>query len=174
MLAQRWLQMPTQLIAHTTGLALTPTPPPSPHLSCQVTLAKAVKNKVEPSDRDLRTQGTNKVVVNPLRSDAQRQAARGGRDQEAAAAAAGGKGRGGRSKGGGGAGSTGRKNKKAQPAAYKRRRKIVIEDTDSEEEAEQDVDSEGSGGDVEAHAGTVAAAAAGRAKRHCPSVFRRG
>lgn len=54
----------------------------------QAPLAAAVLNKVQPSASQLRTQGTGKTVVSTLRTDAQKQAARLGRDQEAATAAA--------------------------------------------------------------------------------------
>lgn len=96
----------------------------------QPPLANAVLDRVEPTTQAMRTQLGGKAVVNTLRSDAQRQAARGGRDQEAKAAAAGG-----RRKGGG---------KKRKQAAAQRRAPAEDSEDDFDSQAatgsEDDVD----------------------------------
>ena len=137
-------------------------------LLLQGVLAKAVLNNAQPTDQEVRTQGTNKTVVGPLQTDAQRQAARSGRDKEtAAAAAAGGKRRSGKQTGGvGSKGGHGRGNTaKQKGGSNKRLRRCVAQvssDSDEDSDAvclEDDLGSESDASDL--GEGTAAAAAAG-------------
>jgi hypothetical protein len=135
-------------------------------VTLQATLAQAVMEKAQPSAEQLRTQGTGKTVVGSLRTDAQRQSARGGRDQEAAAAAAGGKGQGGRKAAKGKGGGKGRA---AAQQRQRLRRKVDVEDQSDETDDEMvdDMGSEDSaeGGDRKRAAPVGAAAGAGKRQR---------
>ena len=141
-------------------------------LLLQGVLAKAVLNNAQPTDQEVRTQGTNKTVVGPLQTDAQRQAARSGRDKETAAAAAGGKRRSGKQTGGvGSMGGHGRGNTAKQKGGSncllytsRLRRCVAQVSSDSDEDSdavclEDDLGSESDASDL--GEGTAAAAAAG-------------
>jgi hypothetical protein len=138
-------------------------------VALQATLARAVIQKTQPSADQLRTQGTGKAVVGSLRTDAQRQAARGGRDQEAAAAAAGGKARGARGRKPASGKSGGRETAAAPKPRQRLRRRAVLEDESAETdmELEDDMGSEDSaeGGGSKGAAPGGPAAGAGKRQR---------
>lgn len=129
-------------------------------VALQATLARAVILKTQPSAHQLRTQGTGKAVVGSLRTDAQRQSARGGRDQEAAAAA-GGKARGARGRKPASGKSGGRETAAAHKPRQRLRRRAVLED----ESAETDMELEDDMGSEDSAEVAPGGAAAGAGKR---------